>query len=118
MQNAICLHLMPLQYERHLWHRIPTIFSHCCYAILDRGPKNVLSSPGECHFNEVDRVVMVDTENHLATLYPCHERGLLRPAVKYKQGIQAPNAPDSLPALSFTQVSFRRFFFPLWLLDE
>lgn len=58
-------------------------FSHCCSAILDLDPENVLSSPGQCHFNEVDSVVMVDTENHLATSYP----SLLSPAVKYKQGI-------------------------------
>lgn len=30
---------------------------------------------------------MVDTRSHLATSYPCHHRGLLSPAVKYKQGI-------------------------------
>lgn len=70
-------------------------FSHCCFAILDLDPKNVLSSPGQCHFNEVDSVVMVDTENHLAGPYPCHKRGLRSPAVA--------NVSDSLPALSFSQ---------------
>lgn len=69
--------------------------SQCVFAMSDLDPKNVLSPPGQCHFNEVDSVVMVDTENHLAVSYPCHKRGLLSPAV--------PNVPDSLPALSFSQ---------------
>lgn len=62
-------------------------FSHCCFAILDLNQKNVLSSAGQCHFNEVESVVTVDAENHLVTSYPCYKRGLLSPAVKYKQGV-------------------------------
>lgn len=58
-----------------------------CFSMLDLDPKNVLSSPGQCHFNEVVSVVMVHAENHLATSYPCHDRGLLSPAVKHRRGI-------------------------------
>lgn len=47
----------------------------------------MLPSPGQCHFSEVVGVLMLDTENHLATLYPCHETGLLTPAVKHILGI-------------------------------
>lgn len=72
---------------QHIYSTEYQAFCHCCFAILSLDPKNVLSSPGQCHFNEVDSVVMADTENHLATSYPSHKRGLLRPAVKYKQGI-------------------------------
>lgn len=88
----MCVICRPYAYESnkktlHIYSTEYQTFSHCCSAILDLNPKNVLSSPGQCHFNEVDSVVMVDTQNHLATLYPCHKRGLLSPAVKYKQGI-------------------------------
>lgn len=74
--NKKTLHIYSTKYQR---------VSHCCFAILDLDPKNVLSSPGQCHFNEVDSVVMDDTENHLATSYPCHKKGLLSPAVKYNR---------------------------------
>lgn len=70
-------------------------FSHCCSAILDLDPENVLSSPGQCHFNEVDSVVMVDTENHLATSYSESPQ----PSCKIQTGNITPNVSDSLPAL-------------------
>lgn len=56
---------------------------------------------------------MVDTRSHLATSYPCHHRGLLSPAVKYKQGI------SHLMCLTLSQVfspfnANNRFFF-FWM---
>lgn len=80
-----------------------TPFSHYCLAILDWGPRNVLCCPGQCHFNEGDSVVMVGTRSHLVTSYPCHDRGLLSPAVKYKQGI------SHLMSLTLCQLFFPPF---------
>lgn len=52
---------------------------------------------------------MVDMRSHLVTSYPCHDRGLLSPAVKYKQGISH-LVSDSLPTfLPFN--ANNRFFF-------
>lgn len=47
-------------------------------------------------------------DNHLATSYPCHGRGLLSPAVPHQQRI---SHLMCLPALSFTQhYHFRSYF--------
>lgn len=68
---------------------------------MDLDPKNVLSPAGQCQFNEVVSVVMVRAENHLATSYPCHGRGLLSTSWKKPTGNITPRVSDSVPALSF-----------------